>query len=125
MGVLKHPERLKGVDTSLTAVVRAAAGTLPFDLLVVEGVRTKERQAEMVRIKASRTMNSYHLTGHAVDLAPVVDGKPRWDWPLFTPIAKAMKKEAAKRGVALTWGGDWRKFPDGPHFQITRQKAST
>lgn len=132
--MLKKAERLAGVNPDLVKVVRGAANRLPFDLLVVEGLRTKERQAQYVKVGASRTMNSYHLTGHAVDLAPWLlfedvdgDGKDddgltglRWDWPLFHVIAKAMKEEAKLLGVPLTWGGDWKSFKDGPHFQIKR-----
>lgn len=118
--MLKREERLDGVTPELVKVVKAAAKTLPFDLLVVEGLRTKTRQAQLVKAGASQTMNSYHLTGHAVDLAPMVKGELRWDWPLFYPIAEAMKAAALAQGVALTWGGDWRKFRDGPHFQVAR-----
>ncbi len=132
--MLRKIERLQGVDQRLAEVVRRASYRLPFDLLVVEGLRTKARQAEYVKQGASRTMNSYHLTGHAVDLAPWLlfedadgNGKDddgltglRWDWPLFHIIAKAMKEEAKEVGVDLTWGGDWKSFKDGPHFQINR-----
>jgi peptidoglycan L-alanyl-D-glutamate endopeptidase CwlK len=110
--------RLAGVHPDLVAVVEAARQQVPF--IVVEGMRTRERQAQLVKSGASRTMDSRHLTGHAVDLAPTVDGEVRWDWPLFYPMAKAVKDAAKARGVALVWGGDWPRFRDGPHFELNR-----
>jgi peptidoglycan LD-endopeptidase CwlK len=110
--------RLAGVHPDLVAVVEAARQQVSF--IVVEGMRTRERQAQLVKSGASRTMDSRHLTGHAVDLAPTVDGDVRWDWPLFYPMAKAVKDAALARGVALVWGGDWPRFRDGPHFELNR-----
>jgi len=110
--------RLAGVHPDLVAVVEAARQQVPF--IVVEGMRTRDRQAQLVKSGASRTMDSRHLTGHAVDLAPTVDGEVRWDWPLFYPMAKALKDAAKARGIALVWGGDWPKFRDGPHFELNR-----
>ena len=110
--------RLAGVHPDLVAVVEAARRQVPF--IVVEGLRTRERQAQLVKSGASRTMDSRHLTGLAVDIAPTVDGEVRFDWPLFYPLAKAMKDAAMARGIALVWGGDWPKFRDGPHFELNR-----
>jgi peptidoglycan L-alanyl-D-glutamate endopeptidase CwlK len=110
--------RLAGVHPDLVAVVEAARGQVPF--IVVEGLRTRERQAQLVKSGASRTMDSRHLTGHAVDLAPTVASEVRWDWPLFYPMAKAVKDAALARGIALVWGGDWPRFRDGPHFELNR-----
>lgn len=121
---LQRAERLNTVQPRLADVVRKAATYLDFDLLVVEGARAKERQAVLVAKGASRTMNSKHIpdkTGfsRAVDVAPVVDGEVRWDWPLFHVIAPAMKRAAQELGVAIVWGGDWRGgFRDGPHFEL-------
>ena len=67
-------------------------------------------------------MNSRHLTGHAVDLGALLEGKIRWDWPLYHEIAAAMKEAARELEVEIEWGGDWRNFPDGPHFQLSRAK---
>ena len=113
--------RLAGVHPDLVKVVKRALELSPTDFMVVEGLRTAARQRELVAAGASLTMNSRHITGHAVDLAPVVGGKLRWDGPLFPPIAAAMKAAAAELGVALEWGGDWRSFLDMPHFQLNRK----
>ena len=113
--------RLVGVHPDLVKVVKRAIELTPTDFMVVEGLRTLQRQKELVAAGASRTLNSRHLTGHAVDLAPVIGGKLRWDGPLFPPIAAAMKAAASELGVALEWGGDWRSFLDMPHFQLNRK----
>jgi peptidoglycan L-alanyl-D-glutamate endopeptidase CwlK len=120
---LLREERLSTVNPQLADVVRKAASYLDFDLLVVEGARTAERQRELVAKGASRTINSKHIpdsTGYAcaVDLAPQISGQARWDWPLFHIIARAMKRAADELGVKIIWGGDWRKFRDGPHWEL-------
>lgn len=117
MAVDKRSENnLKGVHPDLVKVVREAAELADF--VVVEGLRTVARQKELVAAGASKTMRSRHLTGHAVDLAATVGGQIRWDWPLYTNLAKAMLIVAKTGGVAIEWGGSWPKFPDGPHFQL-------
>jgi peptidoglycan L-alanyl-D-glutamate endopeptidase CwlK len=117
----KSRERLIGVHDHLGRVVERAAEELPFELRVTSGLRTVEEQKRMVAIGASRTMRSRHLTGHAVDVAPVVDGKVRWDWPLFNIIAAHMKQAARELETPIVWGGDWRMFRDGPHFELNRR----
>jgi peptidoglycan LD-endopeptidase CwlK len=111
--------RLAKVHSDLRKIVELAQRRCPIAFIVVEGLRTAERQAELVKAGASQTMKSRHLTGHAIDLAPVADGQVRWDWPLFHPIAAAMKQAAAELQIALEWGGDWKRFKDGPHFQLS------
>ena len=63
-------------------------------------------------------MNSRHLTGHAVDIAPYPIS---WEWEYFYPIEDAMKQAAEELGVDLEWGGDWKSFKDGPHWQLSRK----
>lgn len=114
-------DRLVGVHPALIAVVEAAILRTPIDFMVTEGLRTAARQAALVRAGASRTLKSRHLTGHAVDVAALVDGKVRWDWPLYPRIAEAIKAAAKTRGVAIIWGGDWPRLRDGPHFELDRR----
>lgn len=108
-----------GVHPDLVAVVKLAIQLSEIDFCVTEGLRTVERQKELYKAGATTTMRSRHLTGHAVDLAAMVWGKIRWDWPLYDKIAKAMKAAAGQLNVDLEWGGDWRTFKDGPHFQLS------
>lgn len=110
--------RLSGVHPDLVRVVKRAIEISDVDFTVLEGVRTLDRQKQLVAKGASKTMNSRHLTGHAVDLAPVIDGKVSWDWPLYYQIAKAVKQAAKELGVPIEWGGDWKSFKDGPHWQL-------
>lgn len=113
--------RLAGVHPRLVALVKEAAALTPVDFMVTEGLRTAERQAALVRAGASRTRNSRHLTGHAVDVAALVDGQVRWDWPLYPRIAAAFKAAAARQGTPIVWGGDWPRLRDGPHFELDRK----
>lgn len=120
----RSEKNLKGIHPDLVKVVRRAHELMGTDLdfIVIEGLRTQQRQAELVASGASRTMNSRHLTGHAIDLAASVKGSIRWDWPLYHRIASAMKAAAQELGVAITWGGDWKTFKDGPHFELDWKK---
>lgn len=112
--------RLKGVHPDLVRVVEHAIDISAVDFTVLEGLRTPERQKLLRDSGASQTLNSRHITGHAVDLGALVDGEVRWDWPLYHQIAKAMKQAAKQVGVDITWGGDW-KMRDGPHFELSRR----
>ncbi|GAA0643096.1 hypothetical protein GCM10009101_14640 [Brevundimonas lenta] len=114
-------KRLAGVHPRLVALVKEAASLTPVDFMVTEGLRTRERQMALIRAGASRTKNSRHLTGHAVDVAAMVDGQVRWDWPLYPRIAAAFKAAAARQGTAIVWGGDWPTLRDGPHFELDRK----
>ena len=111
-------QALQGVHPDIVRVIHKALALSPVDFAVVEGLRTVERQKELVAAGASKTMKSRHLTGHAVDIAPVVGGEIRWDWPLFRKLAPAVKQAAAELNVPIEWGGDWRTFKDGPHWQL-------
>lgn len=114
--------RLTGVHPDLVRVVERAIGLSLIDFRVTEGVRTMARQKQLMASGATRTLKSRHLTGHAVDLVALVGGTVRWDWPLYPRLAAAMKAAAAELGVPIEWGGDWRTFKDGPHFQLTWQR---
>lgn len=114
-------DRLKGVHPDLQKVVLLAITLTEVDFGVTEGIRTVERQRELVAKGASQTMKSRHITGHAVDLAAFVDGEVRWDWPLYSKLAYAMKTAAFKLKVPIVWGGDWTSFKDGPHFELDRK----
>lgn len=117
----RSEKNLKGVHPDLVAIVRRAAELSPIPFVVIEGLRTVERQKKLVASGASKTMNSRHLTGHAVDIAPTVEGEIRWDWPLYRLLAPAMKQAAQDLGKSIVWGGDWRTFKDGPHFELDRK----
>ncbi|WP_315569474.1 M15 family metallopeptidase [Haemophilus parahaemolyticus] len=122
----RSEDNLNGVHPDLIKVVRRALQLSTVDFTVIEGVRTKARQKELFAKKATKTMNSRHLTGHAVDLVPYP-----LDWNnkhAFEQVAQAMLKAAKELGITIRWGGDWNingrsddeKFYDGPHFELLR-----
>lgn len=132
--------KLNGVKTPLALLVLEAAKISETPFVVNEGLRSTARQAQLVKQGASKTMDSRHITGDAVDLWPLgADGKklpsdaafPRGSaqakaadkalWDGLRNIAKAMKAASAKLGTPVIWGGDWKSFPDGPHFELKRK----
>lgn len=112
-------QKLAGVHPKLAAIIRFAASKSSQRFRVLEGMRTLERQKQLVKKGASKTLNSRHLTGHAVDIAPI-DGKGQvsWDWPLYHKLAPVVKQAAKELGTPIEWGGDWKSFKDGPHWQL-------
>src|SRR6056297_2888142 len=98
----RSKNNLSGVHPDLVAVVKRAIEITEQDFSVLEGVRNIERQRQLVAQGKSQTMNSRHLTGHAVDLAPY---PLSWEWEYFYPIADAMIQSCQELDVALRWGG--------------------
>jgi peptidoglycan L-alanyl-D-glutamate endopeptidase CwlK len=111
---------LKGVHPDLVKVVEKAITLTEIDFRVTEGLRSKTRQIELVNKGASKTLNSRHITGHAVDVVALIGGSVRWDWPLYDKIAKAFKQASKELNIPIIWGGDWKTFKDGPHFELDR-----
>lgn len=114
----KSRARLEGLHPDLVKVVERAIQITPVDFTVLEGLRTMARQKQLLAAKATTTLKSRHLTGHAVDLGVYVAGSVRWDWPLYHQLAPAVKQAAKELGVPIEWGGDWNTFKDGPHWQL-------
>lgn len=114
----RSQKRLEGVHPDLVRVMKLAISRSPLDFTILEGVRTLAKQKEYMAAGATRTMNSRHLTGHAVDIAPYLNGQVRWDWPLYHQLAKVVKQAAVDLQVPIAWGGDWRSFKDGPHWEL-------
>jgi len=110
--------KLRGVHPDLVKVVERAIEMTLIDFTVLEGLRTLSRQQALVEAGASQTMKSRHLTGHAVDIGAWVDNQVDWSWPLYTKLAATMKEAAKLVNVPIEWGGDWKEFKDGPHFQL-------
>ena len=111
-------KNLEGVNYKLRMVVERALSLSEVDFGITEGVRSLERQKELVASGKSQTMRSYHLRGNAVDVVAYVNGKVSWEWPLYEKISKAFKEAAKELEVKITWGGDWKTFKDGVHYQI-------
>lgn len=109
-------DRLTGVHPDLCAVVRRAIEVSEINFIVTEGLRSKDRQESLVAEGKSETMNSRHLTGHAVDLAiwedrdedKVVDADEiSWKFPHYLKLAEAMKKASGEIGIRVVWGAAW------------------
>lgn len=114
-------KNMVGIHPDLRRVLDRALQDSPLDFSVIEGLRTLERQKQLFASGASQTLNSRHLTGHAVDLLPIgPNGKGAFDWPLYDQLGPAVKAAAEAEDVDIIWGGDWKKFKDGPHFELNR-----
>jgi peptidoglycan L-alanyl-D-glutamate endopeptidase CwlK len=119
--------RLQGVHPDLVKVVERAIQITLVDFTVLEGIRDAARQRVLVDSGASQTMNSRHIPGadgygKAVDLGAWVDDQVDWSWPLYHKIAETMKTAANQVRVPIEWGGDWKSFKDGPHFQLPHKE---
>ena len=126
-------DNMQSLHPDLIRVLNRALQTSPTMFVVTEGLRTLGRQKELVRIGASKTLKSRHLKqadgyGHAFDFYAYVDtnsdGKIAFEEMsnvrLMLGIADAIKKAAVDEKVSITYGGDWRKFKDYPHFELDR-----
>ncbi|EBQ3682353.1 M15 family metallopeptidase [Enterobacter cancerogenus] len=114
----RSESRLQGVHPDLVKVTRRALELSPVDFGITEGLRSQERQKQMVAQGSSQTMNSRHLTGHAVDVVAYVGSDISWDMPLYQQIAQAFKQASVELSIPVEWGGDWKTLKDGPHFQL-------
>lgn len=139
--------KLEGVDERLVAVVHYAITESKIDFAVIEGVRSIQRQRELVAKGASQTMRSRHIDGEAVDLMAYIGNRGSWELNLYDDIAEAMKAGALACDVGIKWGAAWtvpdlrswdgsmesamndyidtrrsqnrRPFIDAPHFELT------
>tara|TARA_B110000977_G_C11065273_1_gene487577 strand:- start:181 stop:570 length:390 start_codon:yes stop_codon:yes gene_type:complete len=112
-------ERLQGVHPDLIEVVELALKYSTIDFGISEGLRNIETQREYVKRGVSTTMNSRHLTGHAIDIYAFIGGSARWEWPLYEEINRAFDKAADELKTDVVWGGDWTSFKDGPHYELS------
>lgn len=142
----RSQERLMGIEPELKEVVYEAIKVTKIDFGVIEGLRTEEKQKQLVESGASQTMKSKHLEGRAVDLMAYIGGRGSWELNVYDEIADAMKEAAVKVEVAVRWGAAWtvtdirewegtmedamnsyidtrrsqgrRPFIDAPHFEL-------
>jgi len=114
--------RLKGVDSRLVNVLNELIKIM--DVTVIEGLRSAERQKELLAKGATKVKYSKHMEGKAVDIAPYPidwDDRERFHYMggMIRGIAKALNLD-------IRWGGDWdsdgeikdNKFDDLVHIEI-------
>jgi len=145
----KSLKELKGVHADLLAVVNRAIELSVQDFTVHDGKRTLEEQKKYVAQGVSKTLDSRHLSGHAVDLVPFINGKLRWEWEPIYKIADAVRTAAKELNIPIRWGGAWdisftksdgspedlvsdytarrkkagkKAFIDGPHFELPKDQ---
>ena len=111
-------EKMNGVNSKLINLMKEAIKESPYDFGITEGIRTLKRQKELFAEGKTKTLKSYHLVGKAVDIKIYVNGKITWDFKYYKEVSVHIKEVARKLGYVITWGGDWKTFKDGPHFQI-------
>ena len=113
-------QNLSGVNPDMQAVVKRAIEITEVDFTVIEGIRHIDRQRQLLKEGKSTTLNSRHITGHAVDM---VHWPVDWeDLDRFETMAKAMKNAAEELDISIVWGGDWKSFYDAPNFELDRKK---
>lgn len=114
--------KLSEVNPDLQKLVKNAIGLSTIDFGISEGMRTKERQQILYDTGKSQTMNSRHLTGHAVDVYAWKDGAVSWEFEDYETINVAFSQAAKLTNTLYVWGGSWKTFKDGPHFELKREK---
>lgn len=120
-------DRLQGVHPDLVSVVKLAIKLTVVDFTILEGLRTLQRQKELLAQHKTNTLNSRHLYGFAVDVGAYVDGHLLWTpKELYMKIADAMKRAAKELNIPIVWGGDWTgkaaKLGDIGHFELSKVK---
>ncbi len=114
--MIQRAERLDGVHVDLMrTIIRAGTRT---DFMVTCGLRTIEEQRALLAKGASQTLKSRHLTGHAVDLCIVKNGVATWNFPDYERLAAFVIAAGKELRVPIVWGGSWKSFKDGPHFEL-------
>ncbi|MGL5713841.1 MAG: M15 family metallopeptidase [Paraclostridium sp.] len=109
---------IEGIDDRLVIVLGLMLELAPYDFVVTEGLRTLERQKQLVAEGKSKTMNSRHLNGKAFDIAILVSGSVTWDKKYYDKWASVFLDISKRLGFDVEWGGSWKSFVDCPHFQI-------
>tara|TARA_R110000823_G_scaffold111878_2_gene233181 strand:- start:107 stop:487 length:381 start_codon:yes stop_codon:yes gene_type:complete len=96
-------KRLEGVDTRLVDVLNELIKIM--DVTIIEGLRTGERQKELLKKGATKVKYSKHMEGKAVDLAPYpIDWKNRDGFHYMGGMIRGIAKQL---DIKVRWGGDW------------------
>lgn len=112
---------LVGVHEDLQKVMHQSISTSPYDFTITEGLRSPGRQQRLVDEGKSTTLRSRHLTGHAIDLAVLVNGKVIWDIKEYQELAIHIMAVAKELEVPMVWGGSWKTLVDAVHYELDRK----
>jgi peptidoglycan L-alanyl-D-glutamate endopeptidase CwlK len=117
-----HEANLRALNPLLARVVRKAQADSPgLRFVIGSGKRDGTLQRKAVAWGWSRTRDSHHQWGDAVDLWPL-DGQGHviFEHTTQSRIGAAMKKAAAELQVPIRWGGTFRRFKDHDrsHFEL-------
>ena len=135
----KSLTNLVGVHPDVVTLVHKVMSWQIMDFSVNEGVRSLDRQKQLVKDGVSKTMLSKHLIqadgyGHAIDLYPspvnmeaVRAGNPKEIYR-FGMLAGMMLAAAKQNRITIVNGADWdgdgqtldHSFFDAPHFQLVK-----
>lgn len=120
--------KLKQCHPDLAKVIRRCAATTTVPFMIMETGRSVAQQKKNIAKGVSQTMRSRHIVSkdglsRAADLVPIdAKGNAIWAWPVYYKLAPLMKAAAKAEGVPVEWGGDWKSFKDGPHWQLPWKK---
>lgn len=109
---------LNEVHRDLRQVMLEAITDSPYDFAITEGLRSKERQQELFDKGLSKTLNSRHLTGKAVDIAVFVDGDITWNYKYYKEVAEHILVVSKLNAAPMIWGGNWKSLVDAVHFEL-------
>lgn len=118
---LRSQTNLTGVHPDLVKLMWECITNAPHDFTITEGLRSSTRQQRLVDEGKSKTLNSRHITGHAVDIAIIKDGKAIWDVQPFEEVIVHIEQVASSLNIPIVCGGRWKSFPDWPHIELDRK----
>lgn len=104
----RSKQRLEGVDNRLVELLERVCKY--FDITIIEGKRSQERQDLLVKQGKSKTKFGKHVDGKAVDIA-IWDGSGKIDWNArddFHMLGGFILGVANQMGLRVRWGGCWR-----------------
>lgn len=114
----RSKRRLSGCDEKLQRILNEVIKESDFSVLCGhrgEAAQNKAYYSGHSGLKYPRSKHNGYPS-RAVDIAP---------WPIdwndlnrFIALSELVKKEADKQDVEITWGGDWRRLVDMPHFEL-------
>jgi peptidoglycan L-alanyl-D-glutamate endopeptidase CwlK len=106
-------------------IARCCEAGIP--VMIIDTLRTEAEQRQYVARGVSWTLNSKHLTGHAIDLCPYAQfelhGPDRLAWNTDEPAWQVIGEIGEQLG--LTWGGRWNRTPDYGHFELNDRGGAT